>query len=77
MDGYLEIMRQTLEKYGTPEAVYADGLSIFFTRKKDSELTIDEQLNGIYERKTQFGDICDELGIRTNSRAFKPGKRPR
>jgi transposase len=63
MDGYLEIMRQTLEKYGTPEALYADGLSIFFHKGKERELTIDEQLSGVYERKTQFGDICDELGI--------------
>ena len=63
MDGYLEIMRQTLERYGTPEALYADGLSIFFSHEKGSELSIDEELNGIYERKTQFGDICGELGV--------------
>jgi len=63
MDGYLEVMRQTLENHGTPEALYADGLSIFFHNGKESELTIDEQLSGVYEHKTQFGDICGELGV--------------
>jgi transposase len=62
-DGYLEIMRQTLLRYGTPEAFYVDGLSIFFSHCKSEELTIEEQLSGVFERKTQFGLICDELGI--------------
>jgi len=63
MDGYLEIIRQTLEKYGTPEALYADGLSIFFSPKSVSDVTIEEELKGEYFKKTQFGGICDELGI--------------
>jgi len=62
MQGYLEITRQTLVTYGTPEAIYADGSSVFFPIKKE-ELTIEEELEGITERKTQFGEICDELGI--------------
>lgn len=63
MDGYLEAFRQTLTDYGTPEALYADGLSIFFSKKKDEELSIEEELSGIYTRKTQFGQICDTLGV--------------
>lgn len=63
MDGYLEALRQTLTDYGTPEALYADGLSIFFGKKKSEELTLDEELSGIYARKTQFGQICDTLGV--------------
>lgn len=63
MEGYFEVMRQTLTRYGTPESLYADGLSMFFGKKKQEELSIDEQLSGVYERKTQFGSICDELGI--------------
>ena len=62
MDGYFEVTRQMLCTHGTPEAFYADGLSIFFSNKKQ-ELTIEEQLLGISIRKTQFGEICDELGI--------------
>jgi len=64
MDGYLEITRQTLEKYGTQEAIYADGLSIFFSTKNQQNMTIEEELKGEYFKKTQFGGICDELGIR-------------
>jgi len=62
LDGYFSIIRQTLENFGTPEALYADGLSVFFSNKKQ-ELTLEEQLLGIEERKTQFGEICDYLGI--------------
>jgi hypothetical protein len=63
MDGYLEAFRQTLTDYGTPEALYADGLSIFFGKKKNEELTIEEELSGTFSRKTQFGQICDTLGV--------------
>jgi len=64
MDGYLEIMRQTLEIHGTPEAIYADGLSIFFSPKKQKGISVEEELAGEYFRKTQFGEICDELGVK-------------
>jgi transposase len=60
--GYLEIMRQTIENRGIPREIYADGLSLFFSNKKE-KLSIEEQLNGETEHKTQFGTICDELGI--------------
>jgi len=63
MDGYLEIMRQTLKEHGTPEAIYADGLSIFFSTKTQANMTIEEELKGEYFKQTQFGGICDELGI--------------
>jgi transposase len=64
LDGYLEAFRQTLTDYGTPEALYADGLSIFFSKTKTEELTIEEELTGTYFRKTQFGRICDVLGAK-------------
>ena len=63
LDGYLEAFRQTLTDFGTPEGLYADGLSIFFGKKKDEELTLEEELSGTYARKTQFGQICDTLGV--------------
>lgn len=63
MEGYLEAFRQTLTTYGTPEAMYADGLSIFFGKRKNDELTLEEELSGTYARKTQFGQICDTLGV--------------
>ena len=62
LDGYFEVTRQMLQKYGTPEAFYVDGLSIFFGTRQE-ELTIEEQLKGIEERETQFGKICSVLGV--------------
>ena len=62
MQGYFEIIRQTLKNFGVPENIYADGSSIFFTTKKD-KLTLEEQLSGIEEPNTQFGKIMNELGI--------------
>ena len=62
MQGYFEIIRQTLKSFGVPENIYADGSSIFFTTKKD-KLTLEEQLSGVEEPNTQFGKIMDELGI--------------
>jgi len=61
LDGYCEAFRQTLEDYGVPGSVYADGLSIFFG--KEHQPSIAEMLDGIYERKTQFGAILDALGV--------------
>jgi transposase len=62
MHGYLEVTIQTLEKFGIPEALYADGSSIFFSNNKD-ELTIEEELAGVEEANTQYGKMMDELGI--------------
>ena len=62
MQGYFEVIRQTLKNFGVPENIYADGSSIFFTTKKD-KLTLEEQLSGLEEPNTQFGKIMDELGI--------------
>lgn len=61
MHGYLEVTRQTLNNYGVPISIYADGSSIFFTN--NSKLTIEEQLNGVTEKSTQYGKMMDYLGI--------------
>jgi len=62
LDGYNEVLRQTLERYGAPESLYLDGLSIFFSNKKE-ELTIEEELSGIHGKPTQFARICDYFGV--------------
>ena len=62
LDGFLEITRQTLEKNGIPAGLYLDGSSVFFSNKKE-QLSIEEELRGIGERKTRFGEICEYLGI--------------
>jgi len=61
LDGYFEAFRQTLENYGIPANIYADGLSLFFG--KENNLGILELIDGITENKTQFGKILDTLGV--------------
>lgn len=62
--GYLEVLRQTLTSFGIPLSLYPDRYSVFFVnQKKESELSIEEQLDGATKRVTQFGRIVDRLGI--------------
>jgi len=63
--GYLEVLRQTLTKYGIPLEIYADKAGIFFVNnKKEENWTIDEMLARKPLDKTQFGNIVEEqLGI--------------
>ncbi|TYT76539.1 ISNCY family transposase [Treponema phagedenis] len=60
--GYLEVLRQTLENYGLPAALYPDKCSVFFVNAK-KQLSIEEQLQGTKEQVTQFGKIIKYLGI--------------
>lgn len=62
LQGYLEVLRQTLTTYGSPQAIYSDGTNILFNNLK-KELSIEEQLNGITEYSTQFGSILEMFGI--------------
>jgi transposase len=62
MEGYFQITRQTLESLGIPTAIYADGSSIFFSHIKE-KLTVEEELMGISQHKTQYQTIMDTLGI--------------
>lgn len=61
MHGYLEVTRQTLNHFGIPLALYADGSSIFFP--KDNAVSIEEQLAGITKPTTQYGKMMDYLGV--------------
>jgi transposase len=63
--GYLEVLRQTLTKYGIPLEIYADKAGIFFVNnKKEENWTIEEMLAGKPLDKTQFGTIVeDRLGV--------------
>ena len=63
MQGYLEITRQMLIKYGIPSNIYADGSSIFFPINVKQEVSLEDQLNGIVEPSTQYGRMMHELGI--------------
>jgi transposase len=62
--GYLEVTRQTLTSYGIPSELYPDKASVFFVNQKDkANLTIQEQIEGMTEKKTQLGQIMADLGV--------------
>lgn len=59
--GYFELLRAVIRRYGIPLAVYSDRHGIFFkTTVKD--LTLEEALAGRRE-PTQFGRLLEELGV--------------
>lgn len=60
--GYNEVLRQTLTQYGIPQSLYPDRYSVFFVNSR-KEPTIQEQLEGIDKKLTQFGRIVERLGI--------------
>jgi hypothetical protein len=59
--GYFELLRAVVRRYGIPLAVYSDRHGIFF-KTKDQPLTLAEELTGRRE-PTQFGRLLEELGI--------------
>lgn len=62
--GYLEVTRQTLEKHGIPLSLYPDRVGVFFVNNKDkNKLSLNDQLAGKKEVKTQMRNILDELDI--------------
>lgn len=60
--GYLEITRQMLTNFGIPQTVYSDRFSVFFP-PSSAKLTLEEQLEGKKQPKTQFFRILEELNI--------------
>ena len=63
--GYNEVYRLTIENYGVPRESYMDRSAIFCaTPKNKSKLTLDEQLAGLKEHRTQFQRIMDDLHCR-------------
>ena len=62
--GYQEVLRQTAFRKGTPCALYTDKHAIFcVTPKHKDNLTVQEQLDGLHEKRTQWQDILSELHI--------------
>ncbi|MDR3269961.1 MAG: hypothetical protein LBT32_00390 [Peptococcaceae bacterium] len=58
-EGYFCVLKQTVQIYGVPQNIYADGLSLFFGTSKP---TLEEQLEGKPGGQTQFGEIMAQLG---------------
>jgi transposase len=61
MEGYSEVMKQGIRRYGIPLAVYSDRHTIF--RSPNETLTIDEELAGQEAPLSNFGKAMVELGI--------------
>ncbi|MDQ6882640.1 MAG: ISNCY family transposase [Candidatus Dormibacteraeota bacterium] len=59
--GYFELLRAVVRRYGIPLALYSDRHGIFF-KTKDQHLTLEEELTARRE-PTQFGRLLEELGI--------------
>lgn len=62
LQGYFEVVRQTVLNYGIPVSIYSDRHAIFLSTKA-GKLTIEEQLEGKVCNDTQFGRAMKELGI--------------
>lgn len=62
LQGYFEVMRKVITKNGIPVSLYADRHAIFIS-PKDGKLTIEEQLEGVVVKDTQFGRAVKQLGI--------------
>ena len=56
----MDSLRGYIQRHGIPQSVYADRHS---TYQSSDELTIEEQLVGKEETKTQFGRALEELGV--------------
>lgn len=61
-DGYVECVRQGIERYGLPEGLYSDRHTIF--RSPNENLTIDQELDGVAVPLSNFGHALVDLGIR-------------
>jgi len=62
LQGYFEMMRQVIRNNGIPVSLYADRHTIFLS-PKDGKLSIEEQLQGVQVKDTQFGRAIKQLGI--------------
>jgi transposase len=60
----LTILYQWCELYGPPEAIYSDRDSVYKVNEPYPRLTIEEELAGKTEQLTDFGKVCERLGIK-------------
>jgi transposase len=61
MEGYSEVMKQGIERYGVPLSIYSDRHTIF--RSPNEKLTLDEELAGQEIPLSNFGKAMSELSI--------------
>lgn len=62
--GYYDVLEQTCINFGVPVDAYTDRSAIFCVNPKDKDkLTVQEQLAGIHEKRTQWQRILTDLHI--------------
>jgi transposase len=61
LHGFTQALRDTITKFGVPEALYGDRTGIAV--RNDGHWSREEELTGC-QRPTQFGQMLEELGIR-------------
>jgi transposase len=61
-DSAFRILYEWCLKYGVPQSIYCDKHSTYKVNEKQ-KLTIEEELEGIEIRLSEFGKVCDMLGI--------------
>jgi transposase len=66
---YFEVMRQGIQHYGVPLAIYSDQHMIF--RSPKEKLTVEQELDGVEPGLTNFGEAMKELTI-THIKARTP-----
>ena len=62
-DSALQILYQWCLKYGIPQSIYSDRHSTYKVNDRQ-RLTIEEELEGRSTRLTEFGTVCNRLGIK-------------
>ena len=63
--GYYSVLDQTFENFGVPAESYTDRSAIFcVTPRNKDNLTIQEQLEGLKEKRTQWQRILCELSVK-------------
>ena len=72
--GYMLMLRETIEHHGVPLALYSDRHGIFQRSPKEPE-SLAEQLRGRRD-PTQFGRALEELAIRLIMAHTPPGQGP-
>lgn len=61
--GYLELLRQTAERFGLPREIYSDRAAIFCYTPRGNKLAEWEKLEVLHEKRTQWQRILEELNI--------------
>lgn len=62
--GYMELLRQAAESCGLPREIYSDRAAIFaVTPRRAQNLSVEEQLAGLHQKRTQWQRILSDLQI--------------